>query len=88
MVSLGQSILIQRLNKVNAAVNAKILAGLASLALISAPSDFKSILDTYNMMGAEAVWQDDQSIVNAVGAPLPIPCFYIDSCNFTLTPYL
>lgn len=67
MVSLGQSILIQRLGKVNAAVNAKILAGLAQLAVISNQADFKSVLQVYNKMGSEAVSQDDQGIMTAVG---------------------
>lgn len=66
MVSLGQHILVQRLNKVNTAVNAKILTGLASLALKSSPTDFKSVLQVYNKMGTDAVWQDDVSIVRAV----------------------
>ncbi|CAZ86484.1 unnamed protein product [Tuber melanosporum] len=66
MVSLGQHILVQRLNKVSAAVNAKILTGLASLALKSSPTDFKSVLQVYNKMGTDAVWQDDVGIIRAI----------------------
>lgn len=66
MVSLGQSILMQRLNKVNTAVNAKILSGLAQLAVISSQADFKSVLQVYNKMGSEAVSQDDHAIMTAV----------------------
>lgn len=71
MVSLGQHILVQRLNKVNTAVNAKILTGLASLALKSSPTDFKSVLQVYNKMGTDAVLQDDVSIVRAVSHQEP-----------------
>lgn len=60
---------MQRLGKVNAAVNAKILAGLAQLAVISSQADFTSVLQVYNKMGSEAVSQDDQGIITAVRSP-------------------
>jgi phosphatidylinositol 4-kinase A len=66
MASLGQTILVQRMDKVNAIVNAKILTGLASLALKLSPTEFKSVLQLYNKIGADAVWQNDYGISCAV----------------------
>lgn len=60
---------MQRLNKVNAAVNVKILSGLAQLAVISSQVDFKSVLQMCNKMGSEAISQDDQAIMTAVRFP-------------------
>lgn len=70
MISLGLSILIQRLNKVSTSVNAKILIGLSSLALKSSSMDFKSVLQVYNKMGTDATLQDDHCISRAVRAIL------------------
>ncbi|KAH8148148.1 uncharacterized protein LAJ45_07912 [Morchella importuna] len=66
MVSLGQSIMIQRLNKVNALVNGRILGGLAQLAVIGAVADFKGVLQTINKMGIDAVIADDHQVMAAV----------------------
>lgn len=67
MVSLAESILLQRIGKVTNTVNAKILAGLASLMPLSSEVDCKSIFEAFVKMSAEAAWQDDQVLLNAVG---------------------
>ncbi|KAI5779511.1 hypothetical protein EDC01DRAFT_303291 [Geopyxis carbonaria] len=66
MISLAQTILIQRLHKVNGPVNAKILTALATLAPISNSTDFKSILEEFNKASSESVWHDDQAMIDSI----------------------
>jgi phosphatidylinositol 4-kinase len=66
MISLANSILIQRIGKVTSAVHAKIVGGLASLVPISSTSDFKSIFEVFVKTSMDAVWQDDQALSDAV----------------------
>ncbi|KAL7274544.1 Phosphatidylinositol 4-kinase stt4 [Rhizina undulata] len=66
MISLAQSILLQRLNKVNGSVTARILTGAYQLSFIAASSDFKALLQTYNKTSIEAAWSNDENIANAI----------------------
>ena len=81
MISLATSILIQRIGKVNSAVHAKILVGLASLAPISSASDCRSIFEAFVKTSSDAVCQDDPTLLDAVSpthtSPLTSPLLTI-----------
>jgi len=66
MISLANSILLQRLGKVTSAVSAKILGGLASLVPIASRADYKSISEALVKSTADAVLSDDHTLLDAV----------------------
>ena len=66
MISLANSILIQRIHKVNSAVNAKILYGLTSLVPISSESDCHSTFQVLRKITTDAAWHNDHIVLAAV----------------------
>lgn len=66
MSSLAQSILMQRVNKVTGVVNAKVVSGLGTLALMSSTTECKAIFLTMNKLSYDSVWHDDHIIMDTV----------------------
>jgi phosphatidylinositol 4-kinase len=66
MVSLANSILLQRINKVYSAVNVAILAGLVALVPVSTQANCKSIIEVFSKTCTDAVWQNDHVFLDAV----------------------
>lgn len=66
MSSLATSILLQRVNKVTGIVNARVVSGLGSLVLMSTMSESRGIFESINKVCYDAVWHDDQILIDTV----------------------
>lgn len=67
LTALAQSILIQKLNKVNSAVDTRIITGAAALALSGGQLEFRSLLKMYARICHNAVMENKQILLDAVG---------------------
>ncbi|KAF3906696.1 hypothetical protein ABW20_dc0110479 [Dactylellina cionopaga] len=66
MVELAASILGQKVGKINAAVDAKIIVELAVLALAGSPPELKTVMKLLDRLGTNAVGVRDVNIAGAV----------------------
>ncbi|CAG9939163.1 unnamed protein product [Clonostachys rosea f. rosea IK726] len=66
ITALAQSMLLQKLEKVSAVVDAQIIAGAGSLALSGGQLEFRSLLKMYARMSHVGVTNKDDSILGAV----------------------
>lgn len=82
ITALAQSVLIQKLDKINNAVDAQIVVGAADLALTGGQQEFKSLLKMYARMCHAGVVDNKEYLLNAVSEVLP----YQRRKEFALTP--
>jgi phosphatidylinositol 4-kinase len=64
--ALAQSMLLQKLNKINSSVDAKIIMGAAELALDSGQLEFRSLLKLYTRLTQLALVEEKQTILGAI----------------------
>lgn len=77
ITALAQSVLLQKLNKINVAVDAKIIVGAADLALTGGQQEFKSLLKLYARQSHNGVVDNKEYLLNAVSSFWPR---WIDPC--------
>jgi phosphatidylinositol 4-kinase A len=66
ITALAQSVLLQKLDKINTAVDAKIVVGAADLALTGGLQEFRSLLKLYARMSHNGVVDNKEYLLNAV----------------------
>lgn len=66
ITALAQSILLQKLDKVNATVDAQVITGAADLALSGGQLEFRSLLKMYNRIGHIGVVEKKEFLCQAV----------------------
>ncbi|KAK3941833.1 putative phosphatidylinositol 4-kinase [Diplogelasinospora grovesii] len=66
ITGLAQSMLAQKIVRINSPVDARIITGAASLALSGGQSEFRYLLKRYAAVAHEAVVEDKEGILNAV----------------------
>lgn len=66
ITALAQSMLLQKLNKVNSSVDARIITGAAELALRGGQLEFRSLLKLYSRLANLAIVEDKETILAAI----------------------
>ncbi|TLD12636.1 uncharacterized protein PgNI_02942 [Pyricularia grisea] len=66
ITALAQSIILQKITKINSVVDAQIVSGAASLALSGGALDFRSLLKMYTRICHDAVVENKQALLTAV----------------------
>lgn len=67
IAALAQSVLLQKLNKVNGTVDARILTGAATLALTGGQLEFRSLLKLYARICHIGITENKEILLSAVG---------------------
>ncbi|KAF2237526.1 hypothetical protein EV356DRAFT_441676 [Viridothelium virens] len=70
MIALAQSMLVQKISRVNTAVDAKIITEVATLSIYGGLLEFKSLLKLYSKLSHDALIQRDQLLLSSVNAAL------------------
>ncbi|KAL9096243.1 MAG: hypothetical protein Q9165_001766 [Trypethelium subeluteriae] len=65
MIALAQSMLIQKISRVNTAVDAKIITEVATLSIYGGLLEFKSLLKLYSKLSHDALVQRDQLLLTS-----------------------
>ncbi len=71
IIALAQSMLIQKLKRVNMQVDATIIKATALLGVHGGPNDFRSLVKLYAKISHEALAEDNQIILGAVRMGIP-----------------
>lgn len=66
IIALAQSILLQKIGKVNAAVDRKVMTEVASLALVTGPTDFRTLLKSIAKHAEDAEARNDEAFMHAI----------------------
>ena len=66
MIALAQSMLVQKIGRVNIAVDAKIITEVATLSIYGGLLEFRSLLKLYSKLSHDAVVEQNQLLSNAV----------------------
>lgn len=66
ITALAQSMLLQKINKVNKSIDARIITETTGLALSGGPLEFRSLLKLYARISHEGVLQKNESLLSAV----------------------
>lgn len=67
LIALAQSMLLQKINKVNKTVDVRIITEAAVLAVAGGPLEFRSLLKLYGRLTRDGVAQNDNALLSAVG---------------------
>ena len=66
MIALAQSMLVQKIGRVNSAVDAKIISEVAALSIYGRSIEFRSLLKLYSRISHDALLQQNQLLLNSV----------------------
>ncbi|RPA77257.1 hypothetical protein BJ508DRAFT_364570 [Ascobolus immersus RN42] len=66
IIALAQSILLQKINKVNPSVDRKVLTEVASLALVTGPTDFRTLLKSIAKHAEDAEAANNEPFMRAI----------------------
>lgn len=79
ITALAQSMLLQKLNKVNHSVDAQIITGAANLSLTSGQLEFRSLLRLYSKICNNALEEDNATLLMAVSRIHLLCCSLVNS---------
>jgi phosphatidylinositol 4-kinase len=71
ITALAQSMLIQKIGKVNTSVDVRIITEAAALSVIGGPLEFRSLLKLFSRLTQLGVAQNNESLLNAVSLESP-----------------